>query len=120
MIGDIVTYRGKKWVIARQDMTSIPTGTWILIRDDVDGLRISVSAFGGWTLLARPSFPQGFSVKWEDVPATIQEDLGEFVLCSMDRELCTPGGIIAFNQIGSRIAKGNLVLANLYKFENQE
>jgi len=120
MIGDIVAYNGKTWVISRQDMTSIPTGTWVLIRDDIDGLRISVSAFGGWELIKRPSFPQGFAVKWEDVPAIIQEDLGSHVLCSMDRELCTTAGTIQFNQIGSRIAKGNLVLANLHKFENQE
>lgn len=120
MIGDIITYKGFKWVIARQDWSSIPAGTWILLRDDKDGLRISVSAFGGWTLVKRPLFPVDYSVKWEGEPAVIREDKGQFVRISMDRELVTLGGTIEFNQIGGDITKANLVLANLHKFEHQE
>lgn len=118
-IGDIVQLSGHKWVVARQDLTSIPSGTWVLLRDDLDGLRISRTAFGGWTLIKRPTFTVGMTVKWEDEPATIQQDLGTHVLISLDRTLCTWGGNINFEQIGSRIAKANLVLANLHKFENQ-
>lgn len=120
MIGDIVTYKEWKWVVARQDMTSIPVGSWILLRDDRDGLRISMSAFAGWTLIKRPLFTVGYTVKWEGEPAVIREDKGEVVRISFDRSLCTGSGIIEFNQIGGEVAKANLVLANLHKFENQE
>lgn len=120
MIGDIVSYRGFTWVISRQDMSSIPAGTWILLRDDKDGLRIGVSAFGGWELIKRPLFPIDYSVKWEGEPAVIREDGGEFVRISMDRQLDTGSGIIEFNQIGGEVTKANIVLANLHKFEHQE
>lgn len=122
MIGDIVTYKGWKWVIARQDMTSQPAGTWVLLRDDKDGLRISLSAFGGWTLVKRPLFTVGYALKWEGQPAVIREDKGEFIRLSFDRELTVKGGagVIEFEQIGGDVGKASLVLANLHKFENQE
>jgi hypothetical protein len=119
VIGDIVSYQGVKWVIARQDMTSQPVGTWILWRDDLDGLRIARSAFGGWTLVKRPLFPVDMVVKWEGLPAVIREDKGDVVRISMDRELKTEHGVIEFEQIGGEVAKANLVLANLHKFERQ-
>src|SRR5262245_12823286 len=120
MIGDIVSYNGFKWVIARQDMTSQPVGAWVLLRDDRDGLRVTVSAYGGWELGKRPLFPEGYAVKWEGEPAVIRADLGDKLRISMDRHLVTAGGIIDFNQIGGEVAKANLVLANLHKFEHQE
>lgn len=119
MIGDIVKYRGWTWVVARQDATSIPSGTFVLLRDDKDGLRISMTAFGGWELVKRPLFTIGYAVKWESEPAVIRADNGETVRLSFDRELDTGNGFIEFNQIGGEVAKASLVLANLHKFENQ-
>jgi hypothetical protein len=119
MIGDIVKLDGLTWVIARQDWTSIPAGTWVLLRDDKDGLRISKSAFGGWALVKRPDFPIGYEVKWEGEPAVIRADLGEKLRISFDRELGTEAGTIHFDQIGGDVGKANLVLANLHKFKNQ-
>lgn len=119
MIGDIVSYKGFKWVIARQDMTSQPVGAWVLLRDDKDGLRILLAIHGGWTLIKRPSFPVDYSVKYEGESAMIREDKGTVLRISMDRELVTQGGVIEFNQIGADADKANVVLANLHKFENQ-
>lgn len=118
MIGDIVAYKDFTWVIDRQDMTSIPSGTWILLRDDNDGLRIAISAFGGWSLIKSPTFTIGLAVKYEGEAAVIAEDKGEYVRVGYDREMETIAGTIEFNACGTDVKKSNLVLQNLHKFRD--
>lgn len=119
MIGDIVTYQGFKWVVARQDMTSIPAGTFVLLRNDRDGLRIALTAFGGWVLVKRPAFTADFEVRWEKKAAVIVSDNDETVRIVFDRALDTGMGIIEFNGVSSDVAKGSLVLENIHRFESQ-
>lgn len=120
MIGDIVLFKDFTWVVDRQDFTSIPSGTWILLRDDHDGLRISVSSFGGWSLIKSPSFPVDMAVKYETEPAVILEDKGETVRIGYDREMETNAGTLNFDKCATDVKKGNLVLQNLHRFRDAE
>lgn len=118
MIGDIVSYQGFTWVVDRQDMTSIPTGTWILLRDDKDGLRISTSAFGGWSLIKRPIFTEDLALKFETKPALVVEDQGETVRIRYDRSMETCAGTLNFDNCETDVNKGNLVLQNLHRLRD--
>lgn len=120
MIGDIVLYHDFTWVVDRQDFTSIPSGTWILLRDDKDGLRISLSAFGGWSLIKTPSFPVDMAVKYETESAVILEDKGETVRIGFDREMVISELTLNFDKCATDVRKGNLVLQNLHKFRDAE
>jgi len=126
VIGDIVELNGFKWVVARQDRTSIPGGAWTLLRDEA-GLRIALSTHGGFELVKSPAFTIGREVRHEGRPAVIQADLGDRVRLSYDRELVTRPykgagtslGTIHFDQIGGEVAKANLVLENLHSFTGE-
>lgn len=125
-VGDIVEYENHRWVVARREATSIPVGAWILLRDDRDGLRISKTAYGGWTLLARPTFNDGDVLRFEGQRAIVRADEGATIRLEIDRDkIVRPNkhsgaslGTIAFTGIGTSVSRANLILANLNHFLN--